>query len=161
MSAFTIRDARWPEDREAAAGFIDGLQRFEHDFEPNRRVDPLAGIEYLDVLLDAATKKEGIVRIAEADGRAVGWTVAYPEADSLFVVPEERRFVYIAELYVAEGLRGTGIGRALIAVCEDWARANGFRILKIGAHADNTRAAETYKRAGYAPYALQLRKYIA
>jgi GNAT superfamily N-acetyltransferase len=160
MSALAIRDAVWPGDRKAAVSFIDGLQRYEHGVEPNRRIDASVGAEYLDVLLAAVAEQDGIVRIAELDGRAIGWGVAWHDLDDMYVVAEERRFVYISELYVEEAARGGGIGRALIASCEDWARAQGICIVKIGVLAGNTRAAAVYARAGYAPYATRLRKYL-
>jgi GNAT superfamily N-acetyltransferase len=160
MSAPVIRDAVWPDDREAAISFIDGLQRHEHAIEPNRRIDAVVGAEYFDVLIAAVAKHGGIVRIAELDGRAIGWAVGWHDIDDMYVVAEERRFVYIAELYVDEAARGTGVGRALIAACEDWARSQGIRIVKIGVLSGNTRAAAVYERAGYAPYATRLRKYL-
>lgn len=160
MSALVIRDAVWPDDREVAVSFIDGLQHFEHGVEPNRRIDAAVGSEYLDVLLAAVAEHEGIVRIAELDGRAIGWAVAWHDLDDMYVVAEERRFVYISELYVEEAVRGAGAGRALIASCEDWARVQSIRIVKIGVLAGNTRAATVYERAGYAPYAVRLRKFL-
>jgi GNAT superfamily N-acetyltransferase len=160
MSGVHIRDAIWPKDRAAAERFIDGLQRHEHRFEPNRRVDAAVAAEYFDVLLEGVARNAGIVRVAEADGRALGWAVGWPETDALYVVEAERRYFYISELYVEEGLRGKGIGRALIASCEDWARAQDIRIARIGVIHDNDGAAATYARAGYAPYAARLTKRI-
>ena len=32
----TIRDAIWPQDRDALLSFIDGSQRYEHAIEPDR-----------------------------------------------------------------------------------------------------------------------------
>jgi GNAT superfamily N-acetyltransferase len=129
MSAFSIRDAQWPRDEKAVLAFIDGLQRYEHRFEPNRRIDAAVAVEYRDVLMKAVAEKGGIVRVAEADGHAVGWAMGWPELDALYVVEHERRTFYISELYVEDGMRGWGIGRALIASCEDWARdrASSFR----------------------------------
>jgi GNAT superfamily N-acetyltransferase len=160
MSAPVIRDAAWPGDREAAVSFIDGLQRYEHGIEPNRRIDAAVGAEYCDVLLAAVAEHGGIVRIAELDGRAIGWAVAWNELDAMYVVAGQRRCVYISELYVEEEARGTGTGRALIASCEDWARAQGICIVKIGVLFGNTRAATVYERAGFAPYAVRLRKFL-
>jgi GNAT superfamily N-acetyltransferase len=157
---FTIRDAIWPQDREAAIGFIDGLQHFERRYEANLRIDVSVGADYLEVLLGEVTRRGGIVRIAESEGRAIGWAVAWAEDDNVYVVAEERRFVYISELFIAEAARGAGIGRALIAACEDWSRGQGIRILKIGVLPGNVRAARIYAEAGYAPYATRLRKYI-
>lgn len=158
MTAFTIRDAVWPQDKAAAIGFIDGLQQFERRFEPNRRIDPAVGAEYFEILLGDVTRRGGIVRVAESEGRAIGWAVAWAEDDDIYVVAEERRFVYISELFIAEAARGAGIGRALIAACEEWARGQGVRILKIGVLPGNVRAARIYAEAGYARYADRLRK---
>jgi len=160
MSAYAIRDAVWPGDHPAAISFIDGLQRFEHGVEPNRRVDADVGAGYFDMLMGAVAEHKGIVRIAEIGERPIGWAVAWPEDDAMYVIAQERRFVYISELYVVEEARGTGVGRALIADCEDWAREQDVRIVKIGVLSKNTRAARVYEGAGYAPYAVRLRKYI-
>lgn len=156
----SIRGAVWPADKAAAISFIDGLQRYEHAVEPNRRTDATVAAEYFDVLMDAVAEHHGIVRIAEADGRAIGWAVAWHELDDMYVVAEERRFVYISELYVEEAARGTGVGRSLIAACDDWARAEGVVIVKIGVLTRNERAEAVYRAAGFEPYALRLRKYL-
>ena len=160
MSPISIRDAVWPRDEQATLSFIDGLQRHEHRFEPNRRIDTAVAAEYRGVLMKAVAENGGIVRVAETDGRAVGWAVGWPELDALYVVESERRYFYISELYVEDGLRGRGIGRALIASCEDWARGQGIAISRIGVIHDNDAAAATYARAGYAPYAMRLTKRI-
>jgi GNAT superfamily N-acetyltransferase len=160
MTNLTIRDAQWPQDREAAKGFIDGSQRFEKAFEPNRRVDGAVAEAFIDELLGEMTKNAGIARIAQVEGRAVGWVVAWPETGAAFILEEERRSVFISELFVDEAVRGQGIGRALIAICEDWARARGIGILMIGVLARNDRAVGIYTQAGYAPYGMTLRKYI-
>ena len=153
-----IRDAQWPKDRETALAFIDGLQRYEHGVEPNRRTDAAVAAEYFDVLMAAVAENGGLVRIAEHDGRAVGWAVAWPERDEIYVRDEERLYLYISELYVDEALRGGGIGLALIASCEDWARAQGIAQSRIGVLAENSRAAQVYARAGYRAYAIRLAK---
>ena len=85
---FAIRPAEWPRDRAAAASFIDGLQHYEHDIEPNRRIAAAVGTDYLDELLAAVDRHGGIVRIAEADGRAVGWVVAWLDLAETYVVAE-------------------------------------------------------------------------
>ncbi|HEY2071295.1 MAG TPA: GNAT family N-acetyltransferase [Rhizomicrobium sp.] len=160
MSAFLIRDAIWPQDRAAAESFIHGSQLFEKAIEPNRRLDSQIAPEFFDVLMDEVAKNGGIVRVAESDGRAVGWVVAYPQIDNLYILESERRYFSISELFVDESVRGQGIGRALIAVCETHAKAEGFKILKIGVLAANHRAERIYEEAGYRPYGMTLRKYI-
>lgn len=71
-TAFSIRDARLPDDEAAMVRFIDALQRFEHAFEYDRRIDPNAGAEYLPVLLKRARENDGRIFIAESVGRAIG-----------------------------------------------------------------------------------------
>ncbi len=160
MAASRIRDARFPADRDIALGFIAALQQFEHAFEPNRRLDEAVAAEFLDILLRSVAEKSGIVRVAERDGEAIGWAVAFAEEDDIYVVAEQRSTFYISELYVVESARGQGVGRALMSACEDWAKSNGYRVMMIGVLPGNKRAADVYARAGFTPYAIRLRKPI-
>lgn len=152
-----IRQARLPDDRPAFIAFIKGLQEYEGTFEKNRRLDDTYAEESLAVLLDAA--KHGMIFIAEDDeDRPIGWAVVFEEEGPVYVLEDERRFAYISELFVEEALRGQGIGQALIAACEDWARTHGYATIRIGHLAANTRTGQMYEKAGYAPYAVQRRK---
>lgn len=161
MSAFSIRDADASRDRAALHSFIMGSQAYEHPIEPNRRLDaPVAG-EHLDRLTAHISEHGGRFFIAESEnGAAVGWGVVGAYAGEVFIVPEERRYAYIFELFVVEAMRGKGIGRALIAACEDWARREGFPLVMIGVLSGNTGAARLYRNSGYSDYAIELRKYL-
>jgi GNAT superfamily N-acetyltransferase len=160
MSGFTIRDARWPDDQAAATSFIDGLQKYEVQFEPNRRIDPQVGADYFSELMKRVRENRGRVFIAEQNGGAVGWAVFLIEQEAIYIVESERRTGYIAELFIEENVRGTGVGKALIAACETHARANGLTVLMIGVLPKNTRARTVYHAAGFAPYSEQLRKHL-
>lgn len=155
-----IRDARFPGDEKACISFIDKLQLYEHAFEPNRRIDAKVGAEYFGVLQKRIAENEGRVFIAEQNGEPMGWAVFLIEEDPLYVIAEERRTGYIAELFVEEHARGTGVGRALIAACEAHARAKGIKVFMIGVIPANTRARSVYLAAGFRPAAEQLRKYL-
>jgi len=157
---FHIREARLPDDEAVMCGFIDGLQKFEHAFEPDRRIDARAGADYLPHLLTRVKKNDGKVFIAEEGGRPVGWAVFHTHDNMIYVVEGERHYGYIAELFVEEASRGHGIGRALIAACEEAARALKLKLIMIGVVADNSRARKTYEAAGFRNYAIELRKYL-
>ena len=154
-----IRAARLPDDEPAILSFIWGLQKFEKTFEVNRRLDPgFAAEHWADVQVQAAAR--GALFIAEGDGRPVGWAFVVEEAGDLFVEKSERRYGFVAELFVEASARGRGHGRALIAACEEWTRACGMTVLIIGVLTGNGKAAALYQRDGFAPYNLFMRKYL-
>jgi ribosomal protein S18 acetylase RimI-like enzyme len=155
---FIIRDAR-DADRSHFLRFILDLQRFEHAFEANRRLDPRVAEDYL-VLLEKDVAKGGNIFVAERHGAPIGWAIVLEQDDDVYVVSEERRHAYISELFVVDGLRGGGVGRALIAACEQWALARELSVVQIGVLPGNHRAKAVYERAGYEHYAVRLRKYL-
>jgi GNAT superfamily N-acetyltransferase len=155
-----IRDLELPDDKAAVLSFIMGSQRYEHAFEPNRRLDPAVAEEQLAFLLEGVAEHQGRVFVAEEDGRAIGWAVFVVGEAPVFVVEAERTHGYVAELFVDEAKRGRGVGRALIAACEEETRRAGLNQIKIGLLTANRRAAEVYAGAGFAPYASELRKYL-
>ena len=156
-----IREADLARDRTAFLAFIMGSQQYEHAFEPNRRLDPPVAEEHLARMLSLLGERAGRIFVAADDtDQAVGWGIVVEQEDDIYVVAEERRYAYIAELFVAEALRGSGAGRALIAACEDWTRARGLTVMQIGVLPGNVRAHDIYRRQGYADYGIQLRKYL-
>jgi GNAT superfamily N-acetyltransferase len=63
---------------------------------------------------------------------------------------------FLDELYVAEAHRGKGIGRQIIARAEAEARKAGVRALHLEADHANPRAADLYRRLGFADHARHL-----
>ena len=53
--------------------------------------------------------------------------------------------------FVEEGLRGKGIGRALVGAVETWCREQGFDELTSDALADNAQSIASHKAIGFAP----------
>jgi GNAT superfamily N-acetyltransferase len=155
----TIRAARLPDDEPAIFSFIWGLQKFENDFEANRRLDPAFASEHWPVM-QARAAERGAIFIAEADGKPVGWAMVLDEPGDIFVERAERRHGFIAELFVETSVRGKGHGRALITACEDWTRTRDLKVLIINVLARNDKAIAVYRRDGFAPYNLNLRKYL-
>jgi GNAT superfamily N-acetyltransferase len=153
-----IREARLPADKPAILSFIDGIQQFENPIEPDRRVDARVAEEYYAEIPALAAK--GAAFIAEEAGKALGWALVYRDSNEVYVVEDERTIANIRELYVDEQARGRGVGQMLISACEDWARAQGLKVVLIGVLPGNGRALKIYQDAGFSPYALQLRKYV-
>ena len=81
----------------------------------------------------------------DADGAALGFIHLHPGTDYY----NREDYGYIADVVVAPGNEGRGIGRVLIEKGEEWARAQGYRWLSLSVFAQNLRAREVYKRLGY------------
>ncbi|MBU6297412.1 MAG: GNAT family N-acetyltransferase [Alphaproteobacteria bacterium] len=159
MTGYRIREARLPADRGSILAFVVGLQRYERAFEANRRLDTRFAEEHYANLIPQLLAHRGKVFIAEnQEAHAVGWAAVCEKEGEIYVRPEERHFGFIAELFVVEAARGLGVGRLLIAACEDWARKLGLATVRIGVLAGNSRAIGAYERAGYKPYSLEVRK---
>jgi GNAT superfamily N-acetyltransferase len=161
MRNATIREVRLPDDEPAILSFLHGLQDYEAEFEPNRRRDPAWAVEHWREAQHRCAERHGVMLVAEDDaGKAVGWAFAHDARGELFVVEAERNHGYLAELFVVKEARGKGHGRALIAGCEAWARERGHKVLLVGVQAPNALAIRSYEGAGFAPYALTMRRYL-
>lgn len=156
----TVREARLPQDEPAILSFIQSLQDYELQFEPNRRRDPAFAVDHWRDVQHTCAEKHGVILIAEQDGAPVGWAFAYEQHGELFITEPERRHGFLAEIYVTPAARGAGLGRALIQACEDWSRARGHKVMTIGVLAGNARAVRAYEGAGYHHYSHILRRYL-
>lgn len=155
-----IRDAKPRTDKPALLRFIFELNKFEAQFEHDRRLDKAFPEEFLAELTKRAKEKHGRIFIAEDGGKALGWAMCYLEHHETFVRKELRPFGYVAEMFVDESARGRHVGRMLLKACEDHFRATPARSVIIGALWANARAVRAYKAAGYADYAVNLRKLL-
>jgi GNAT superfamily N-acetyltransferase len=66
----------------------------------------------------------------------------------------------VSDLVVPPASRGRGVGAALLARAEDFARGRGAPWLGIGVLAE-IRARRLYERLGYAPFHLEMKKPLA
>ena len=79
------------------------------------------------------------------DGAPLGVLTVQPDRE--YFTGTER--TYIEAIAVAAGAEGRGVGRALLAHAEGWARAHGHREVALDVFAANARARAFYARAGY------------
>jgi GNAT superfamily N-acetyltransferase len=117
----------------------------------------LAGLStQLGYPLDAALMHERLARVraahagevlvaVDAQNRVVGWTHVVPRLQL-----EDGAFAELAGLVVDASLRSAGIGATLLAAAEDWARRQGFDLMRVRSNVVRERAHGFYLRAGYA-----------
>jgi ribosomal protein S18 acetylase RimI-like enzyme len=150
----SIRDYT-PSDRDGVIALIIALQRFEMQYATDHATpDRAFGEWYLEHTLESVRENDGAMLVATHDGAPCGMIAGYEVDD-----PESRsRYFYIAELSVAETMRGQGVGSQLIAAIEDVARRRGHTTAVIGVLIKNTRAHALYDRLGFRDHAVRMRK---
>lgn len=139
----TIRPAR-PDDRDAVWHLLNGLARTSR---PVRAAfDPT-----LDEML---VRPDVLVLVAESPALGV---VAYLLASSRLSLLANGREVWVAELIADERVRRTGVGRALMARAEEWAREQGAARVTLS----TSRAHDFYRALGYDGFATYFQKTLA
>lgn len=83
--------------------------------------------------------------VAETGGVVVGWVEVFVHGGILGGTDGAE----ISGLVVEEGLRGRGIGAALVRAAEEWARARGHARIRVRSNVKRERAHEFYLREGY------------
>ncbi|GAA3098703.1 GNAT family N-acetyltransferase [Streptosporangium carneum] len=94
--------------------------------------------------LERAAGGKGEVFVAESAGRVVGFVTVTERAHFTGQVDG-----YIGELAVAPRQTGRGVGRALVARAEAWARDRGLENVVLETGAANLRALGFYRSLGY------------
>lgn len=136
----TIRAAT-PDDLDAAADICVAAYDAAGQLEP--------GSPYVtDLRATAERAADGILLVAERDGRVVGTaTICTPGSAFREIAAEgEAEFRFLA---VAPEAQGTGVASALIDAIEQHARATGAKRLAICVRDTNTGAAAMYERMGF------------
>lgn len=129
---YTLRVAT-PDDAPTISR-LSAMFGYRDDADAHRR--------RLHILL---AKADHAVLVAVSDDAVTGWLHVMLR-HSL----ESESFAEIAGLVVDEQLRSTGIGAALVAAAEDWARQRGHHEVRVRSNLSRERAHAFYRRQGYA-----------
>ena len=82
--------------------------------------------------------------VAEIDGFVIGYLLYHPGYDTDRAI----RLLHIVDLYVEEGFRGKGVGRALMGRVATMGQHEGAKGLVWSVYSPNLAATEFYKRLG-------------
>ena len=91
--------------------------------------------------------------IAELNGSPAGCLLMWTLEDYFAHV----RHAHVSVLAVTRAAEGCGVGRALMAHAERWARERGHARITLSVFEGNTRARALYERTGFAP---EMRRYV-
>ena len=142
-------------DRAAVDAFNAALQEFERQFYPELRPGHEMG-PYTDLILRKSAAPNGLVLIAKAGSRSVGficgWIDEGDEVDELLVRADERRRAYVSDLFVEADWRRRGIAHRLLGEFEAEMSRRGCRRVKIASRGENGGALRCYEDYGFRPF---------
>ncbi len=96
----------------------------------------------------------GVVVIARARGRAMGFMTAHVEDSNLFVSPR----CEVTYACVTDGWRSNGVGRAMLSRVEAWSRDAGVDEVWLEVLAANAAAVRAWESMGFRPRSHAMRK---
>jgi GNAT superfamily N-acetyltransferase len=141
-----------PADREFLVAIADRLADFPH---PSWRTREEIAAGDREALIDALDRPAGDreLFVAELDGRPAGCLLMWTLEDYFVHV----RHAHVSVLAVTRDAEGRGVGGALMARAERWARERGHGRITLSVFEGNTRARALYERAGFSP---EMRRYV-
>ena len=147
-------------DREAVIDLIWELNLFENAISGDRAAGRKAAAGGLAGNRRRMAEHGGIELVAEVDGKVMGYLLCVIESAQAYVHERFSRHAYIAELVITEAARGQGLGQALVAEAEAFARASDMRTIFIGVLAGNKPAERLYEHLGYRTYNIERMKQL-
>ena len=109
-------------------------------------------------LLGWIEDRRGLFLVCERDGGMVGFLRATLETPPALPFVKPYRYLKIHDLVVARSARQSGIGSALMAEAEKWAKAKRARRVQLNVFAKNHEAATFYDELGYEVLSARLEK---
>lgn len=129
---FTVRPARL-DDAAAICAINRTSLGYDYPLERTRQT-----------LEEVLARGEDCVLVAEREGAVLGYIHGQPYR-TLYHAPVAN----VLALSVAQDAQGFGVGRALLARLEDWARAAGFSGVRLSSGMERAGAHVFYERCGY------------
>jgi ribosomal protein S18 acetylase RimI-like enzyme len=157
MMETTIRDME-DADREAVIDLIWQLNLYEDRISGDRAHSRKAAAGGLAANRRRMSGHGGVELVAEVGSKVAGYLLCVIEQADAYVHERYGQHAYIAELVVAEGFRGQGLGQKLIDAAERYARARGMPSIFIGVLAGNHLADRLYAHLGYQTYSIERMK---
>jgi ribosomal protein S18 acetylase RimI-like enzyme len=156
-ATYTIREYR-DDDLSALRDCVIELQDFERRIDDRLRPGASMADDYLHEMIGRCRDCAGTILVAECDSIIAGFAMVLTRVPFESLDDPPGHYAIVAELVVREAFRRRGLGAALLAESERYARESGAAELRIAVLSDNRTAAELYRRVGFVPYSEVLAK---
>ena len=156
MEIRTYHESDWPGLRAC----IVALQAYEQRWDDRLADGEEIADAYGENLFETNAETKGCVFVAEIDDQIAGFIAIQAEIDQDGLEEVPYTFALVSDLVILESYRGQGLGRALLARAEDYAREQGAQWLRIGVLAKNQGAQRLYEAVGYVPREIMLEKSV-
>lgn len=100
-------------------------------------------------LLAAIATEGRLFCVAEQEGAVVGFLTARIDINETIPFLSKEPICRIGTVVVDEGYRSQGIGKALIAHCDEWGKVQGAHQIRLEVMAFNERAKALYEALGF------------
>ena len=151
-----IREYR-PDDRQEIEQCLAELQDFSKLIHENMAPGAVAP-RYLQHLLIRCRETNGMIFVAESEGRIAGLVCVFASVRSEAVDEEDHEYAYISDLVLLPDQRNKGVGRLLLQRAEEHAKSQGATLLRLNVLAQNEVARGLYNRYGFAELVVAMQK---
>jgi GNAT superfamily N-acetyltransferase len=145
-------------DREALVALVAGLQDYERTLEPTLPPGSRIARRYVEAMLQRCIAYQGRVLVGERDGRVLAFVCVLARIPETAPDEYNRPHAAVGELFVEPGLRGSGLGRRLLAEAEAHALERGADRLRVQVLAGNEGARALYAGFGFHERLVELEK---
>jgi ribosomal protein S18 acetylase RimI-like enzyme len=147
-----------PADLTAVLGLVIEMQDHERAIDARLLEGAEMTVAYTEAMLQSCAAHAGRILVAESHGVVVGFVAVLAEVPETDLDQPPGSYALISDLAVTAARRGAGIGRALLAAAEQYARHGGASELRIAVLTGNDPAERLYRSAGFRPWLQVLTK---
>jgi GNAT superfamily N-acetyltransferase len=154
MDNVTIRAAT-KADEPALGRYGGALMRQHHEFDPQRFIrseNPEAG--YGRFLVSQIDEPGCVVFVAERAGVVIGY--AYAGLEPMSWKDLRAACGYLHDVFVADRVRGAGVGERLVRAALEWLEAKGAPRVVLMSAARNDVAQRFFERLGFRPTMVEM-----
>ena len=146
---FSIREAT-EQDYEGLCNIFAEGDLLHSQALPQIFATPQEPFRNREFICEILKDKSAVMFVAESGGEIIGLIHVLIRESTDIPIMVKRRYAYISDIAVAEGRRGSGIGKSLMREVERWAIQQNTSQLELNVWDFNTNAIAFFQKLGYA-----------